>query len=103
MGKLREGKTAIKTNHKHLAAILALVVGVLALTGCGGLGQDNGLRLANIGWDENVAVANLTKVLLEEEFDCEGVEIRSHDRVRTSAYTARQVGRIDQMAYLFRY
>jgi hypothetical protein len=39
--------------------ILALVLGTLVLTGCGGLGQDKGLRLANIGWDENVAVSSL--------------------------------------------
>jgi glycine betaine/proline transport system substrate-binding protein len=57
-------------------AILALVVlGALALTGCGGLGQGERLVLANIGWDENVAVANLTKVLLEEELAYESVEI----------------------------
>jgi len=47
----------------------------LAPTGCGLLGQDEGLRLGNIGWDENVAVSNLTKVLLEEELGYERVEI----------------------------
>jgi glycine betaine/proline transport system substrate-binding protein len=60
-----------------LAAILALAWSALALTGCGGLGQDKGLRLGNVGWDENVAVSNLTKVLLEDELDYEGVEIRT--------------------------
>ena len=60
---------------KGLAAILALVLGALALTGCGGLGQNSGLLLANIGWDENVAVSNLTKVLLEDELDYERVDI----------------------------
>ena len=60
-----------------MAAILALVLGALALTGCGVLGQDKGLRLANIGWDENVAVSNLTKVLLEDELDYQSVEIRT--------------------------
>jgi len=69
-------KTAMKTSGKHLAAILALLVlGALALTGCGGLGQGKGLRLANIGWDENVAVSSLTKVLLEDELGYESVEI----------------------------
>jgi glycine betaine/proline transport system substrate-binding protein len=58
-----------------LAAILALVLGILPLTGCGGPGQDKGLRLANIGWDENVAVSHLTKVLLQDELDYESVEI----------------------------
>jgi len=60
-----------------LAAILALVLGALALTGCGGPGQDKRLLLANMGWDENVAVSNLTKVLLEDELDYESVEIRT--------------------------
>ena len=60
---------------KHLVAILGLVLGTLALTGCGGLGQGKGLLLANMGWDENVAVSNLTKVLLEDEFGYEKVEI----------------------------
>ena len=69
----------MKPSGKLLAAILALVLGTLALTGCGGLGQNNVLLLANIGWDENVAVSNLTKVLLEDELGYETVEIRTHD------------------------
>jgi glycine betaine/proline transport system substrate-binding protein len=66
---------------KRLVAILALVLGTLALTGCGGLGHNNGLLLANIGWDENVAVSNLTKVLLEDELGYETVEIRTQDNL----------------------
>jgi len=57
------------------------VLGVLTLTGCGGLGQNKGLLLANIGWDENVAVSNLTKVLLEDELGYETVEIRTQDNL----------------------
>jgi glycine betaine/proline transport system substrate-binding protein len=63
-----------------LAVILALVLGALALTaltGCGDPGQGKELRLANIGWDENVAVSSLTKVLLEDELDYERVEIHT--------------------------
>src|SRR5215218_11126845 len=60
-----------------MAAILAAVLGVLALTGCGGPTHDEVLLLANMGWDENVAVSNLTKVLLEDELDYESVEIRT--------------------------
>src|SRR5215211_1784695 len=74
--KLPEG-TTMKTSGKLLVAILALVLGALALTGCGSLGQDKRLLLANMGWDENVAVSNLTKVLLEDELDYESVEIRT--------------------------
>jgi glycine betaine/proline transport system substrate-binding protein len=62
-----------------LAAILALVMGAITLTGCGGLGQNSGLVLANIGWDENVAVSNLTKVLLEDELGYERVEIDTNE------------------------
>jgi glycine betaine/proline transport system substrate-binding protein len=63
-----------------VAAILALVLGALTLTGCGGLVQNNNrLLLANIGWDENVAVSNLTKVLLEDELGYERVEISTSE------------------------
>src|SRR5918912_1288253 len=72
---------ATKTSGKLLAAILALVLGALTLTGCSGLGQGKVLLLANIGWDENVAVSNLTKVLLEDELGYESVEIRTQDNL----------------------
>src|SRR5215203_4066913 len=58
---------ATKTNGKLLATILALVLGSLSLTGCGALGQGKVLTLANMGWDENVAVSSLTKVVLEDK------------------------------------
>jgi glycine betaine/proline transport system substrate-binding protein len=64
-----------------VVAILALVLGALALTGCGGLEQGKGLLLANIGWDENVAVSSLTKALLEDELGYETVEIRTQDNL----------------------
>ena len=62
-----------------MAAILALVMGAFTLTGCGVLGQNSGLVLANIGWDENVAVANLTKALLEDELGYERVDIDTNE------------------------
>jgi glycine betaine/proline transport system substrate-binding protein len=77
-----------------LAAILALVLGILALTGCGGLGQDRGLRLANIGWDENVAVSSLTKVLLEDQLDYASVEIRTSEDLDPT-YRAVASGELD--------
>jgi glycine betaine/proline transport system substrate-binding protein len=70
-----ERETATKTHSKRLVTILALVLGAIAITGCGGLRQDKELRLANIGWDENVAVSSLTKVLLEDELGYASVEI----------------------------
>src|ERR671912_996447 len=69
----------MKTSGKRLVAILALVLGALALTGCGGLGQGKVLILANIGWDENVAVSNLTKALLEDELGYERVDISTSE------------------------
>lgn len=68
----------METSGKILAAILALALGALA-AGCGGPGQDEGLRLGSVGWDENVAVANLTKALLEDELGYESVEISTAD------------------------
>src|SRR5215207_9856559 len=80
MYNLREA-TATKTSGKLLAATLAVVLGALTLTGCGGPRQDEGLLLANIGWDENVAVSNLTMVLLEDELDYESVEVRNSENL----------------------
>jgi glycine betaine/proline transport system substrate-binding protein len=64
-----------------LAAILVLVMGAFALTGCEGFGQGKVLTLANIGWDENVAVSNLTKVLLEDDLGYERVEIDTSEKL----------------------
>jgi glycine betaine/proline transport system substrate-binding protein len=77
-----------------LAAILALVLGTLALTGCGSLGQNKGLLLANIGWDENVAVSNLTKVLLEDELNYERVDISTSENL-DATYRAVASGDLD--------
>src|SRR5215218_4271112 len=72
----------MKTSGRRLAAILALVLlGALALSGCGALGHNRALVLANIGWDENVAVSNLTKVLLEEDLGYERVDIDTSDKL----------------------
>ncbi len=60
----------MKASKKLLAVVLAVVVGVIA-AGCGGGGGAPESRELNIGvatgWDENQVVANLTKILLEEE------------------------------------
>jgi glycine betaine/proline transport system substrate-binding protein len=60
-----------------LTLMLVLAVGALA-AGCGllnGISGSKQLTLGYIEWDENVAVSNLTMVLLEEEFGYE-VELR---------------------------
>jgi glycine betaine/proline transport system substrate-binding protein len=58
----------MKASKKLLVAILAVVVGAMA-GGCGGSSPES--RELNLGvatgWDENQVVANVTKILLEEE------------------------------------
>src|ERR671917_1919844 len=82
---------ATKTSGKLFAAILAL--GFLASAGCGS-GREDVLTLGNIGWDENVAVANLTKVLLEKDLGYERVEISSSTNL-DSAYRDVASGELD--------
>jgi glycine betaine/proline transport system substrate-binding protein len=84
----------MKTSGRRFAAILALVLGALALSGCGGLGHNRALVLANIGWDENVAVSNLTKVVLEDELGYERVEIDTSDKLG-STYSRVATGELD--------
>jgi glycine betaine/proline transport system substrate-binding protein len=69
-----------------LALMSALVVVIFVLAGCGGGGGGGAsstsggtLTLGNIGWTENVAVANLTKTVLEEDFDYKEVELKTLD------------------------
>jgi len=77
-----------------LAAILALVLlGALALSGCG-LGQNKVLVLASIGWDENVAVSNLTKVVLEDELGYKRVDIDTSEKLGET-YTGVASGELD--------
>jgi glycine betaine/proline transport system substrate-binding protein len=59
---------------------LLIVVGILA-TGCSGnrSPENSTLTLGDIGWDESVAVANLSKVLLEERIGYEEVELQTLD------------------------
>jgi glycine betaine/proline transport system substrate-binding protein len=70
----------MEASRKLLAVILALVAGAL-VSGCGGSGspESRELRLGNIGWDENVVISSLTKILLEEELGYGNVEVRTID------------------------
>jgi glycine betaine/proline transport system substrate-binding protein len=61
-------------------------VSLLGLAGCGGGGgsgsSDNSsktLTLGNIGWAENIAVSNLTKVLFEEDLGYREVDLKLLD------------------------
>ena len=68
-----------------LTMVLGLVVAVV-MVGCGGGAQSGGsdnaektLTLGNIGWTENIAVSNLTKVILEEDLGYKEVELKTLD------------------------
>jgi glycine betaine/proline transport system substrate-binding protein len=60
-------------------SLLLLIAGVLG-AGCG-FGGGGELTLGYLGWDENVANSNLTKVLLVEELGYENVELKLADGV----------------------
>jgi glycine betaine/proline transport system substrate-binding protein len=71
----------VKAFKRLLVLLLALAAGALA-AGCGGvLGVAGGkeLTLGYIGWDENVAVSNLTKVILEDDLGYGKVELQLTD------------------------
>jgi glycine betaine/proline transport system substrate-binding protein len=68
---------------KRLPALMYAIVVILVLAGCGGGGASSTsggtLTLGNIEWTENVAVANLTKVILEVNLGYEDVELKTLD------------------------
>jgi ABC-type proline/glycine betaine transport system substrate-binding protein len=68
---LAEEGRLMSISKRLLALMSAFVVAILGLAGCGGGGASSSsggtLTLGNIGWTENEAVANLTKVVLEED------------------------------------
>ena len=89
---LRRGSRPKRTNNQPKRAglvgplltllktsLLLLIAGVLG-AGCG-FGGGGELTLGYLGWDENVANSNLTKVLLEEELGYENVELKLADGV----------------------
>jgi glycine betaine/proline transport system substrate-binding protein len=74
----------MSVSKRLLALMSALVVALLVVAGCGGGGASSSssggtLTLGSIGWQENVAVANLTKVVLEEDLDYDEVELKTLD------------------------
>src|SRR5918997_5895600 len=82
---LAEEGTSMSVSKRLLALMSALVGALLVVAGCGGGGggasstSGGTLTLGNIGWQENVAVANLTKAVLEEDFDYDEVELKTLD------------------------
>jgi glycine betaine/proline transport system substrate-binding protein len=63
-----------------LRAVMAVLMAGALAVGCGFTGGPD-LTLGYLGWDENVAVSSLTKVLLQEELGYEHVELRLADDV----------------------
>src|ERR671917_2013682 len=57
---------------------LLIILGILTL-GCGGGASGRTLTIADIGWTENTAIAQLTKVLLEEQLGYEEVTVKTSD------------------------
>src|SRR5215203_4056152 len=82
---LAEEGRLMNVSKRLLALISALVVAILVVAGCGGGGggasstSGGTLTLGNIGWQENVAVANLTKTILEEDLGYQQVELKTLD------------------------
>src|SRR5918993_2244399 len=82
---LAEEGRLMSVSKRLLALISALVVAILVLAGCGGGGggasstSGGTLTLGDIGWTESIAVSNLTKVVLEEDFGYQEVELKTLD------------------------
>ena len=69
----------MKASKKLLAVILALVVGAV-VSGCGGGGGSAESRSLNLGvatgWDEAAVIANLSKIVLEEDLGYGEVQLQ---------------------------
>jgi glycine betaine/proline transport system substrate-binding protein len=72
---------------KRMLVLVLAFAAAAFVAGCGGGAGGGGsaesenktLTLGNIGWTENVAVANLTKVVLEEDLGYQQVELKTLD------------------------
>ncbi|MCA1717202.1 MAG: hypothetical protein LC781_10330 [Actinobacteria bacterium] len=67
----------MKGNRKLWKVICALIAGIL-VSGCAGP-ENKQLILGDRGWDEGVAISNLTKALLEDELGYDRVELKTLD------------------------
>jgi glycine betaine/proline transport system substrate-binding protein len=74
---------------------LLIILGILLTSGCGGGASARTLDIADIGWTENTAIAQLTKVLLEEQLGYGEVTLHTSDL--DSVY--EEVGRGDLNAF----
>jgi glycine betaine/proline transport system substrate-binding protein len=70
---------------KRLLVLVLALAAAAFVAGCGGGGggseesANKTLSLGNIGWTENIAVANLTKVVLEKDLGYQEVELKTLD------------------------
>src|SRR4051812_35693822 len=70
-----------------ISGCIVLLVVLWLMVGCGsGSSRDKTLKIADIGWTENMAVSALTKVLLEKELGYKEITIQTIDL--NSAYEA---------------
>ena len=77
------------------ATFVGLLLFVTALaTGCGTADRTKTLDIADIGWTENTAIANLTKVILEEELGYDQVLINNRAELN-EVYEAVATGELD--------
>lgn len=77
LGRVLSGRDFLRLGGAGLAG-----TALLGTAGCGGTAASSGgktLTIGNIGWDENVAVSTLTKVLLEEDLGYEEVKLQTLD------------------------
>src|ERR687884_394370 len=63
---------------KFLALLLTLLLTALVV-GCAGVSSERKLTLGTTGWDESVAVSDLTMVLLKDELGYDRVELKTLD------------------------
>ena len=65
-------------HRKFLAVLLTLLLAALVV-GCAGVSSERKLTLGTTGWDESVAVSDLTMVLLKDELGYDRVELKTLD------------------------
>jgi glycine betaine/proline transport system substrate-binding protein len=66
----------MKVGRVFWAAILTLVVATL-VEGCANGSSEKKLAISTTGWDESVAISNLTKALLKDELGYDRVELKT--------------------------
>lgn len=60
----------------RLVSLLLVCALAATVTGCGAGWGGKGITMGYLGWDENVANSNLLKVILEDEFGYERVDLK---------------------------